>query len=81
MPQRGADLEYLRCLQLAAETMECEVETALSLLLDDGRLPTAQAVKDLVRPETPVVPAVSIPEVDLTSYDTLLEENEWEAAS
>ena len=24
LPQRQAELEYLRCLQLAAETMECE---------------------------------------------------------
>ncbi len=72
LPQRNADLEYLRCLQLAAETMECEVETALSLLLEEDRLPTAQAVKDLVRPETPVVPEVSIEDVDLTSYDALL---------
>lgn len=81
LPQYNADLEYLRCLQLAAETMECEVETALSLLLDDGRLPTAQAVKDLVQPEPPVVPVVSIPKVDLTSYDALLGQNELEEAS
>lgn len=69
---RHADLEYLRCLQLAAETMECEVETALSLLLEEKQLPTAQAVKELVRPETPTVPAVSIGGVDLRSYDALL---------
>lgn len=81
LPGWEADLEYLRCLQLAAETMECEVETALSLLLEDGRLPTAQAVKDLVAPQTPVVPAVSIEEVDLASYDSLLQQSEMEAAS
>jgi hypothetical protein len=81
LPQRQADLEYLRCLQLAAETMECEVETALWLLLEDSRLPTSQLVKDLVRPEKPKIPVVSIQEVDLRSYDSLLEHNELEAAS
>ncbi len=81
LPQWDADLEYLRCLQLAAETMECDVETALSLLLEDGRLPTAQAVKDLVGPEIPAVPVVLIEEVDLTSYDSLLQQNEVEVAS
>jgi hypothetical protein len=81
LPGREADLEYLRCLQLAAETMECEVETALSLLLEHGRLPTAQAVKDLVRPQTPVVPVVLIEEVDLASYDSLLQQHEVEVTS
>jgi transposase len=82
LPQRRADLEYLRCLQHAAETMECEVEAALSLLLDDGCLPTVEAVKELLGPERPTIPAVSIPEVDLTSYDALLrKENKLEVAS
>jgi hypothetical protein len=81
LTQRQAELEYLRCLQLAAETMECEVETALGLLLEEGRLPTVQAVKDLVRPERPVIPAVSIQVVDLRSYDSLLEHKRLEAAS
>ena len=81
LPQRQAELEYLRCLQLAAETMECEVETALGLLLEEGRLPTAQAVKDLVRPERPVIPAVTIQVVDLRSYDSLLKQSRLEAAS
>ena len=81
LPERQADLEYLRCLQLAAETMECEVETALSLLLEEGRLPTAQLVKDLVAPETPEIPALSIEEVDLGSYDSLLQHSELEVAS
>ena len=79
--ERWADLEYVRILHLAATTMECEVETALALLLEAGRLPTAQAVKDLVRPERPVIPAVSIQVVDLRSYDSLLKQTRLEAAS
>ncbi len=81
LPERQADLEYLRCLQLAAETMECEVEAALSLVLEDGRLPTAQLVKELVEPEKPQIPAVSIEDIDLGSYDSLLEYSELEVAS
>ena len=81
LPQRRADLEYLRCLQLAAETMECEVELALSLLLEEQRLPTAEAVKELTQSDTPVVPEVSIDAVDLTSYDALLGQRELEVAS
>jgi hypothetical protein len=81
LPERRADLEYLRCLQLAAETMECEVETALGLLLESGELPKAEAVKELVRPEPPLIPEISMGEVDLRSYDALLEHHVLEVAS
>jgi hypothetical protein len=81
LPERRADLEYLRTLQLAAETMECEVETALSLLLDEGELPTAQATKEIVRPEAPVIPEISVSAVDLRIYDSLLDGETLEAAS
>lgn len=81
LPERRAVLEYLRTLQLAAETMECEVETALSLLLEQGELPTAQTLKDLVRPEAPVIPKVSLSAIDLRTYDSLLQEKILEEAS
>jgi hypothetical protein len=81
IPPRRADLEYLRCLQLAAETMESEVEAALSLHLEGGRLPTAQAIEDIVRPKPPAIPELSMPGVDLRSYDALLEQSLLEAAS
>ncbi len=68
-------------LQLAAETMECEVETAISLLLEQGELPTAGAIKDLVRPEAPAIPEVVVNAVDLGIYDSLLDGQLWEAAS
>ena len=80
-PERRADLEYLRVLQLAAETMECEVETAISLLLEQGEVPTAAAIKDLVRPEAPAIPEVVVNAVDLGIYDSLLDRQLWEAAS
>ena len=45
---READINYLRILHLAASTMESDVETALELLLEEGTLPEANLVKDLV---------------------------------
>jgi len=67
-----ADLEYLRILHLAASTMESEVETALDLVMDAGECPVADAVKRVVAPEKIEVPALEVPTVDLTSYDSLL---------
>ena len=80
-PERRADLEYLRVLQLAAETMECEVQAAISLLLEQGEMPTAGAIKDLVKPEAPAVPDVVVNTVDLGIYDSLLQGQLWEVAS
>jgi hypothetical protein len=67
-----ADIEYLRILHLAASTMESAVEQVLGQLLDAGECPGADVIKRLVAPETIAVPALEIPAVDLTSYDSLL---------
>lgn len=74
MVERQADINYLRILHLAASTMECEVETALAIMLDDGQTPTADAVKALVSPVTPEAPDLDVPIVDLATYDELLDE-------
>ena len=67
------DLEYLRILHLAATHLEADVETALDLLLRDGRAVNADAVKVLVASDAHIeVPNVAAPIVDLTSYDELL---------
>lgn len=71
---RGADIEYLRILLLAASTMECEVEAALTLLLEAGEAPTSDRVKKLVVTAEPEIPQITIPEPDLTGYDSLLVE-------
>ena len=70
---RQADMAYLRLLHLAASTMECEVETALQLLLDESVVPEPEAVKSLVREETVDVPSLDVPVIDLREYDALLE--------
>jgi hypothetical protein len=70
---RKADVEYLRILHLAASTMESEVAVALELLLSSpGGVTSADQVKAMVSPEQPTVPILSIPEVDLSTYDGLL---------
>lgn len=68
------DLEYLRILHLAASTMESDVQAALELLLASAGAVTVDAVRALVGPTRIDVPALAPHAVDLSSYDTLLEE-------
>lgn len=68
-----ADHEYVRILHLAASTAEADVETALSLLLEAQRLPSFDAVRDLVgRCESAALPPIQVPTLDLTAYDQLI---------
>lgn len=68
-----ADREYVRVLHLAASISEIDVEAALLLVLESGRVPTFDLVRDLVRqPETASVPALPAPVIDLRGYDQLL---------
>jgi hypothetical protein len=69
---RKADIEYLRCLQLAARTMECKVEAALQRCLAEGVLPSADAIKALVDPTPQAVPELEPLAVELEAYDELL---------
>jgi len=69
------DVEYLRLLHLAASTLESDVETALSLLLEAHKPVRADAVKALVASKPTVeVPELGEPQVDLDDYDALLSE-------
>ncbi len=67
-----ADREYLRTLNLAAETMESEVEGAILELLGKNEPPLADSVKARVSPEQADVPELAVPEVALDEYDCLL---------
>ena len=71
MTRRG-DLEYLRVLQLAARTMECEVAVALELLLCEGQTPTYNRVRELVAPEQRQTPQMSELKPDLKDFDRRL---------
>lgn len=67
------DLDYLRILHLAASTMESEVESALDLVLGEGKVPHPDLVKGIVTAPTPIdVPTLIAPVVDLHAYDSLL---------
>jgi hypothetical protein len=71
--EKWADLEYVRILHLAAMTMECEVEAALSALLEAGEVPEYERVKARVAPSSPLpVPKVHVDTPDLSAYDALL---------
>ncbi len=67
-PER-ADRHYVRVLHLAASTSECEVEAALTRLLDQHVTPTFDAVRDLVRgPADKRVPELGTPVFDFNPY-------------
>ena len=70
----AADVEYLRIVNLAATTMECEVDAALGVLLAAGTRPTLDLVRARVAPATPMAPLLEAPVVDLKAYDSLLED-------
>jgi len=72
---RTADLEYLRILKLAADTMETIVDDVLAQLLAANRIPRWTTVEEFM-PEARVdaVPNVEIEPVDLSAYDSLLQE-------
>jgi len=72
LPERKADLHYLRILQLAAQTREATVRTALWWLEEKKTLPLYEAVKARVAPEEPEVPCLAEIPVDLTAFDELL---------
>jgi hypothetical protein len=73
-PGTKGDAAYLRILHLAASTLESEVQAALELLLEEAGIPTIEGVWELVGPLALETPALLVPEVDLGSYDQLLEE-------
>lgn len=71
-PGRGGDLRYLRVLHLAASTMESEVEAAVALLLETGEEVSFDRVKGLIETSPGPVPEVSVPALELGSYDELV---------
>ena len=68
--------EYLLLLKLAADTMECQVQTALDLLLAEGRPFGSAQVRELVEQNRPLLPDMAPLVVRLSDYDTLLRSRE-----
>jgi hypothetical protein len=75
-PVARPDRDYVRLLHLAAGTAESEVETALGLLLEQGTVPTFDAVRDLVHvpaaTRVPTLRPAQVTQGDLRRYDRLL---------
>ena len=72
---RKADLIYLRLLRLATRHLECEVTTALTLLLAGSTRWDDTDVEHLLQPQPAMaVPLLSPPVVNLDRYDRLLKE-------
>jgi transposase InsO family protein len=71
---RKADLIYLRILRLAAQHLESEVAAALSLLLEGQARWDDAHVERLIHPQPLPVPQLALPSVNLTQYDSLLQE-------
>ncbi len=71
---RAASRRYLEILHLAAHGSETAVDAALSLLIERGECPDAQAVKMLVEAgcETARPLDIKIDAVELSGYDVLL---------
>lgn len=67
-----ASLQYLRILQLAAQTLESEVETAVQLLLDEGLVPNVDRVRDLVGPRQVEIPNQQPLQPNPADFDALL---------
>ena len=68
-----ADVEYVRILHLAAQTMEANVDSALSLLLEIGQPFDYAEVRELAEPKPPEAPALVLTgKPDLKIYDDLL---------
>ena len=68
-----ADVEYVRILHLAATTMEANVDSALSLLLDAGQPFDYGEVRELAEPKPPEAPVLVLSgKPDLKIYDGLL---------
>ena len=77
---RNGCLEYLRILKLAAETIESEVEAALSLLLETvDVIISFKEVEALVNIEKKLITDMVELVPDLTSYDDLIKgENDYD---
>ena len=68
-----ADVEYVRILHLAAQTMATTVDSALSLLLETCQPFDYAEVGDLAEPRPPAAPALVLTGTpDLKIYDSLL---------
>ena len=72
LPDEQADKEYLKILELAGTTMECEIEGILKELLAKSQLPMFERVRCSHTSELPLSEQMPPYEVDLEQYNALL---------
>jgi len=73
LPQRKADLEYLRILKKAAHHCESDVLEALEMLHELELLPTIHHVEEFLPQRDVSIPEMKAYSVSLKSYDQLIE--------
>ena len=69
---RTADREYLQILHHAAQTMECDVASALQLIREQGEVPRLDRVLELNPPPNTEVPQIEPYVANLMEYDSLI---------
>lgn len=72
LPEREANLEYLRILQLAARESEAEVTTFLEESLANGGTVSEKRLRERIAPETHTTPVLEPLLINLACYDALL---------
>ncbi len=74
-PHKKAVREYLSILNKAAKISEDKVNYALKTIIESGKTVTAVEVDSIINSckDYNVVPDISIPDVDLSMYDNLIE--------
>ena len=72
LPQRKADIEYLRILKHAAHNSESDVHEALEMLHELALLPTLHHVEEFLPQREVSIPEMNAFEVCLSSYDELI---------
>ncbi len=65
-------MEYLRILQKAAHTMECQVAAALKNIQSQGIMPRWKTVMEFLPAEKIELPSMAPLAVDLGDYDLLI---------
>lgn len=67
----SADMNYLQILKLARDTGQENVGWVLATLLDAGDLPRFDRVVEALEREKPDAPELTVPEVEIATYDDL----------
>lgn len=74
-----ADVEYVRILHPAATTMEANVDSALSLLLEAGQPFDYAEVQDMAEPKLPEAPALVLTRKPDLKSTTICSPSAWPA--